>query len=262
MNLNKIYITLFFLLVFSNCNFSDDSHFSDYNITLKGIVMDSLSDENLSDINITATYKQTLTAPTDENTSDNNDTDSNTSLVISRDINNTIEYIVVASTLTNALGEYSFNLAPNKEYLLNFEHEEYITTQYNVTTNANRVQTLDRVYMTPVTAAQMGTASGYIIDANTSLPLANLNLGLRNGQGNKSGNILRFIQTSDTGKYQFTGIDTNVYTLEVTATDYCKKFGTIYVIGGELGDDQNVSLHHIPTTSIKLNTTDITKKIF
>lgn len=82
------------------------------------------------------------------------------------------------------------------------------------------------------------TANGRTVNAVTGDPIANIQINIRQGSDNKTGDIIDTLMTDSTGKFKFDNLSIGSYTAEVVGSGYVTNYLNFNCIGDEnnLGD--------------------------
>jgi len=147
-----------------------------------------------------------------------------------------------ASVITDLNGSYSTTINSQTDYVLTFSKTSYISTDYNIHIDTQGTTTLETVYLLASNAGIQSGASGIITSTSTLLPLENVNISLRQGVNNQNGTVTDTTQTLVDGSYNFNSIDVGTYTIESALSSYITGYGTLLVIGGNPGTNQDFAI--------------------
>lgn len=119
--------------------------------------------------------------------------------------------ILLATTASDALGNYLFTGLPPGVYTLRIGLLNYETLSVTVTIVAN--QTTQR---NNLLSSQPGNLSGTVLDATTTLPVVGADISILNGS-----TVVANVLTDSSGNYSATGLTVGVsYTVVASATNY------------------------------------------
>ncbi|PHR58574.1 MAG: hypothetical protein COA44_03810 [Arcobacter sp.] len=147
-----------------------------------------------------------------------------------------------ASITSDINGFYQTTLNSQTDYILTFSKGSYISTEYKVHIDTEGTKVLEAVYLLASNTGTVSGASGTITSTSTSFPLEDVNVSLRQGVSNQTGVVTALTKTLADGSYDFNSISIGTYTIEMALTSYLTGYGTLYVIGGNPGVDQNFSI--------------------
>ena len=116
---------------------------------------------------------------------------------------------VVATTMTNGSGNYTFTLSPGS-YTIQAGLTNYQTLSQSATVQSNITTTLN-LSLTPIP----GTVSGTVTSASTSLPLSGVTVSVQQGQ-----TTVATVQTSATGTYTVGNLTPGSYSIVFSLNNY------------------------------------------
>ncbi len=210
MKLFKLSIFLFITIFFISCNSSDSSHFDavneEKNLLITGLVKDYTTQTLMEDVTIE------ISTP------------------------------AAQELITDINGSYQVKLDTDTDYSLNFSKANFHPITYILNTAKETQQTLETVYLVPISTISTSGASGIITSTSTNEPLANVTLSLRQGINNKVGDIIASTSSLADGTYNFNDIPIDTYTMQISLREYEVNYELLYVIGAQSGEGQNFAI--------------------
>ncbi|NMD72715.1 DUF11 domain-containing protein [Bacillus sp. DNRA2] len=151
------------------------------------------------------------------------------------------ESVLVKESVTKEDGSYKVRLEPGSYHVV-VSHPNYITDSSNVTINEANTTTFDaKLQLIGNEYIGIGTATGKVVNAVTGDPVDGLNIDIRKGKNNLSGEIVETVETNEQGDYSVELPGGN-YTMEVSGRGYITTSANIISLGGQTKGDQNVSI--------------------
>ena len=139
------------------------------------------------------------------------------------------------TTQTGANGAFTFiNVTPGSGYSISCYLEGYLPFTYaNIDVPANDVAHLQPIRLVREDQTSTGDATGKVLHSLTGEGIANLNLRLRAGINQTTGEVLASTTTTAAGEYSFTGLAEGDYTLEIDGEPlYIKDHFTLRITVG------------------------------
>lgn len=148
---------------------------------------------------------------------------------------------LVKDMQTKEDGTYDASLVPGT-YKVVVSYPDYITETSNVTINAANTTTYDsKLQMVGNEYGGIGTATGKITNALTGQAVSGLNLVIRKGRNNSSGEIVKSLTTDEQGGYAV-DLPGGNYTVEISGVGYITTSFNIIALGGMTKGDQNATI--------------------
>ncbi len=138
-------------------------------------------------------------------------------------------------------GTFEVMLLPGT-YTIHAAFPGYLPASASVTIDAAGTIVYDSVLeMIKEENSGIGTASGTITSAVTGLPVAGLNIDIREGKNNVSGDVMETVVTNEAGMYSVELPGGN-YTMGISGSGYVTTSKNIVSIGGQTKGEQNASI--------------------
>lgn len=148
---------------------------------------------------------------------------------------------LVTDMKTKEDGTYDASLIPTT-YKIIVSYPNYITDTSNVTVTAANTTTYDsKLQLVGDEYGGIGNASGTITNALTGQPVSGLNLTIRKGRNNTSGEIVKSLKTNEQGAYAV-DLPGGNYTVEISGAGYISTSFNVISIGGLNKEKQNATI--------------------
>ena len=150
---------------------------------------------------------------------------------------------LIATTTTDANGNYSVEVDTGNDYTVEIDSAGFIPATYNsVDIVADETTILEAILQIPDSFVGNGTVSGTIKDSLTGNGLAGVTVNLRAGLNTQTGAVVTTGTTNGAGLFSIANVPTGYYTAELAKTGYIIAFISIYSLGGQTTGDQNASI--------------------
>lgn len=129
-------------------------------------------------------------------------------------------------------------------YSVKVVSKDHVTETLTVNVKPNETANVVRLRQVPKTkkVSKKGVASGKVLDAISSKPIANAQVYARKGVGVKTGKPIARTTTDNTGSYQFKDLNAGNYTLQINKADHIPNYMNMLVLNEGLLDKQNAAL--------------------
>ncbi len=153
---------------------------------------------------------------------------------------------LISTTTTDANGNYSFEDLAYGVYIIEYQKEDFISSQRTFDANAATVQ-IDDTYLAPDISILPGYASGYVKDATTVDGIQGITVYIREGLGNVTGSYLYDVTTDSTGYYITPELNPGNYTLQFIDNRggsgvYTTGSINVVIIGDTTSENNDISL--------------------
>ena len=154
---------------------------------------------------------------------------------------------VVATTMTDDLGTYSFSNLPREgAYLLTFELDTYLTEVFNAFSLSNEEGSaaleIPPVGLLSNDNAGVGSLSGIINSAVDGTPLEGITLEFVRGINNPNGELVATTMTDENGAYSVQGLPFGNYTCIIFGDGLQTSVVTVFVVGNADVSNQNATI--------------------
>ena len=150
---------------------------------------------------------------------------------------------LIATTTTDANGNYSVEVDTGNDYTVEINSAGFIPATYNnVDIVTDETTILEAILQIPDSFVGNGTVAGTIKDSLTGNGLAGVTVNLRAGLNTQTGTVVTTGTTNGAGLFSIANVPTGYYTAELAKTGYITAFISIYSLGGETTGNQNASI--------------------
>jgi hypothetical protein len=150
---------------------------------------------------------------------------------------------LIATTTTDANGNYSVEVDAGNDYTVEVDSAGFIPATYNsVDIVTDETTILESILQIPDTFVGNGTVSGTIKDSLTGNGLAGVTVNLRAGLNTQAGAVVTTGTTNGAGLYSIANVPTGYYTAELAKAGYITAFISVYSLGGQTTGNQNASI--------------------
>ena len=162
--------------------------------------------------------------------------------------------VSIGSEMTNESGAYSITVNANTNYALTFSETGYLDANYyNVSVIANTTTYLDPVLQIDTGHSGPGDISGNITNAFSGASEPGINVLLRAGINNTSGDSSGSTTTNSDGNYSFESLPAGQYTAQLSAEGFTTTFFDVVCVGSVNTGNQNHSITPVISgTSIRI----------
>ncbi len=149
---------------------------------------------------------------------------------------------LIATTTTDAGGNYAVTVAAGSGYTVRVTSTGFITADYNAVDVAeDETVILEAILQIADTYVGDGTIEGTITDAITGNGVDAVSITLRAGLNTRSGAAVASGSTEADGTYSI-DVPTGYYTAQLTKAGYITAYISVISLGGETTGDQNASI--------------------
>lgn len=151
---------------------------------------------------------------------------------------------VVGYAVTHSDGTYSVELPSGRVYAY-FRLEGYLPTTGEFEVQPGLVSEASVTRLVPIGDEVTGGLSGYVLDAETTEPIANAQLRVRAGVNATQGTVIAQATTDSEGRYVFEDLDAGNYTVEGSVSGYAKAFVDATVTAGTSSEAPDLLLSRV-----------------